>query len=236
MSCAALLVDTVFGVREEPYHTLSPAANEFSNEVFAKAGPCRSESRPPTPDSPFELPAPVFGRTHLNNRRPPAAHPTARISSARQLRPAARPNRVISPGSLASGLTVRHLSLEQGIEGSNPSSPANNWIFTGPGSTRGFCLPARRYLLRCEIRTPERGFVPDHLLPACTGLETSDRTGASPVPFGVGARKDRPDLLIRFARLLAARCLGRRVSTGPRGCTFAPREVRGGSASKQLRH
>src|ERR1035437_5172594 len=62
-----------------------------------------------------------------------------------------------------------------------------------PGVPGGFCLPARRYLLRCEIRTPERGFVPDHLLPACTGLETSHRTGASPVPFGVGARKDRPD-------------------------------------------
>ena len=27
--------------------------------------------------------------------------------------------------SLASGLTVRHLTLDQGIEGSNPSSPAN---------------------------------------------------------------------------------------------------------------
>jgi hypothetical protein len=27
---------------------------------------------------------------------------------------------------LASGLTVRHLSLEQGIEGSNPSSPAKS--------------------------------------------------------------------------------------------------------------
>jgi hypothetical protein len=29
--------------------------------------------------------------------------------------------------SLASGLTVRHLTLDQGIEGSNPSSPANSF-------------------------------------------------------------------------------------------------------------
>ena len=29
-------------------------------------------------------------------------------------------------GSLASGQTVRHLTLDQGIEGSNPSSPANS--------------------------------------------------------------------------------------------------------------
>ena len=36
------------------------------------------------------------------------------------------PGRGIIPvGALASGQTVRHLTLDQGIEGSNPSSPAN---------------------------------------------------------------------------------------------------------------
>jgi hypothetical protein len=40
--------------------------------------------------------------------------------------------RVLAPGALlASGQTVRHLTLDQGIEGSNPSSPANSPTETG---------------------------------------------------------------------------------------------------------
>jgi hypothetical protein len=34
--------------------------------------------------------------------------------------------------ALASSLTVRHLPLEQGIEGSNPSSPANFYVRNRP--------------------------------------------------------------------------------------------------------
>ena len=56
--------------------------------------------------------------------------------TARSERPTRRPGEAEAPprpksgilavAPLASGLTVRHLSLEQGIEGSNPSSPAKS--------------------------------------------------------------------------------------------------------------
>ncbi len=67
------------------------------------------------------------GRTpDRSNPRGPARLTRSMRSCARGTRrPAARgQNRVRSRGSLASGLTVRHLTLDQGIEGSNPSSPA----------------------------------------------------------------------------------------------------------------
>lgn len=52
--------------------------------------------------------------------------PTANVTSksGRAIRAYRWPFAIID-GALASGLMVRHLILDQGIEGSNPSSPAN---------------------------------------------------------------------------------------------------------------
>jgi hypothetical protein len=99
---------------------------------------------------------------------------------------------ILAVAPLASGLTVRHLSLEQGIEGSNPSSPANPKIL-------GLC---RRLLLAPGCREghdrsgrPRRGR--PLLIDGATGrrsrrpqvVVTTERAG-SPSP---GARIVRPE-------------------------------------------
>ena len=48
----------------------------------------------------------------------------------------ARGNRVRFRGSLARGLMVRHLTLDQGILGSNPSAPANSTTQRSPSGKR----------------------------------------------------------------------------------------------------
>jgi len=80
---------------------------------------------------------------------PPLSPPLSPIARPRgpacHVRPAdaAIPDR-ISPGALASSLTVRHLPLEQGIEGSNPSSPAKLDLDCTPWLARGICLGVGR--------------------------------------------------------------------------------------------
>src|SRR3954470_2480155 len=86
------------------------------------------------------------GRLTYAERRPP---PTDRLGCA--------PRR-----TMASGQTVRHLILDQGIEGSNPSSPANPRLTPahsgGPPLTmRAFTITAPGIGEVCEVASPTPG-------------------------------------------------------------------------------
>ena len=82
----------------------------------------RSRSRTPGPSSRRRA-----GTTRHRSAVPPAVPPAVPrwVPRLRRLSPRGR-LRAPARASLASGLTVRHLTLDQGIEGSNPSSPAND--------------------------------------------------------------------------------------------------------------
>ena len=66
------------------------------------------------------------GRGPVPGRRLASRH--RRVSIARGRAVSRGPSGRIRTGSLASGLTVRHLTLDQGIEGSNPSSGHAGWL------------------------------------------------------------------------------------------------------------
>ena len=75
-------------------------------------GPCRTNVQEAWPGR--------SGRRPGVNVRPPTRRPGEAEAPPRPK------SGILAVAPLASGLTVRHLSLEQGIEGSNPSSPAKS--------------------------------------------------------------------------------------------------------------
>ena len=121
MSCAAVFVDTLLVSANNHTTPFCFCTNECS-AIFKIVGrghfASTDDAGTPSPGST------VRGRRHAVDR---VGCPPGTVEA-----PPSPKSGILAVAPLASGLTVRHLTLDQGIEGSNPSSPAIHHARFGP--------------------------------------------------------------------------------------------------------